>query len=318
MAKVNNNIGDRINTIDGPGRKLAELGEKYKNLCIVNADLGITNRSKAFYLAHPERSFDVGIAEQNMVSFAAGLAHEGFVPYCFTMSPFLTMRACEQVRTDVCYGEYPVRFVGNAAGYASGVSGATHCGLEDVAIMGSMGGMTVVEACDHEQLSQILEFSATYEGPMYIRHGVEAAEHLYDHPTFELGKAQVVVDGDDGAFLCAGITVSMAMEAAKIIKEETGKSIRVVNFPTIKPLDKEAVACAAKTGRVIVAHDHNKVSGFGTYVGAAIAEAGIATKFEILGAPDKYVPLATTPFLYEINEYDAKGLVKHMKAMLED
>ena len=316
MPKVDFNISQRINEIDAPGYKLAELGEKYPNIVVVNADLGITNRSKAFYLKFPERSFDVGIAEQNMVSFASGLAHEGFMPFVFTMSPFLTMRACEQVRTDICYGEYSVRLVGNAAGYASGVSGATHCGLEDVAIMGSMGGMTVVEAADQQQFCQILEASVAHKGPMYLRMGNEPVDAVYEHPTFEIGKAQVACEGDDGAFIVSGITVSFALVAARRIKEETGKSIRVVNFPTIKPLDKEAVAAAAKTGRVIVAHDHSVVGGLGYYVGAAIAEAGLACKFEILGAPDKYVPLATTPFLYRINEYDADGLVKHMKAML--
>ena len=318
MPQVDFNISQRIKQIDAPGKKLAELGEKHKNIVVVNADLGITNRSKAFYLAFPERSFDVGIAEQNMVSFAAGLAHEGYMPFVFTMAPFLTMRACEQVRTDICYGGYPVRLMGNATGYASGVSGATHCGLEDVAIMGSMGGMTVVEGCDFEQASQILEASIEHKGPMYIRVASESEETLYNHPTFEIGKAQVAIDGDDGAFLVSGVTVKFAMEAARRIKEETGKAIRVVNFPTIKPIDKEAVASAAKTGRVIAAQDHSVVGGLGFYAGTAIAESGVGCKYEILGAPDKYVPLATTPFLYRTNEYDADGLYKHMMAMLAD
>ena len=295
MPQVDFNISQRIKQIDAPGKKLAELGEKHKNIVVVNADLGITNRSKAFYLAFPERSFDVGIAEQNMVSFAAGLAHEGYMPFVFTMAPFLTMRACEQVRTDICYGEYPVRLMGNATGYASGVSGATHCGLEDVAIMGSMGGMTVVEGCDFEQASQILEASIEHKGPMYIRVASESEETLYDHPTFEIGKAQVAIDGDDGAFLVSGVTVKFAMEAARRIKEETGKAIRV-----------------------IAAQDHSVVGGLGFYAGTAIAESGVGCKYEILGAPDKYVPLATTPFLYRTNEYDADGLYKHMMAMLAD
>ena len=316
MPLVDFNISDRAKNIDAPGRKLAELGETHPNIVVVNADLDITNRSKAFYFKYPERSFDVGIAEQNMVSFASGLAHEGFMPFVFTMSPFLTMRSCEQVRTDICYGEYPVRLVGNAAGYASGVSGATHCGLEDVAIMASMGGMTVVEAADQDQFCQILEASVDWKGPIYMRMGAEPEGSIYEHPDFEFGKAQVAREGKDGAFIVSGITVKFALEAAARIKEELGADIEVLNVHTVKPLDKEAVAAAAKTGKVIVAQDHSIVGGLGYYAAEAIAEAGVACKFEIAGAPDKYVPLATTPFLYEINKYDAKGLFERMKAML--
>ena len=176
--------------------------------------------------------------------------------------------------------------------------------------------MTVVEAADQDQFCQILEASVDWKGPIYMRMGAEPEGSIYEHPDFEFGKAQVAREGKDGAFIVSGITVKFALEAAARIKEELGADIEVLNVHTVKPLDKEAVAAAAKTGKVIVAQDHSIVGGLGYYAAEAIAEAGVACKFEIAGAPDKYVPLATTPFLYEINKYDAKGLFERMKAML--
>ncbi|MGI6005636.1 MAG: transketolase family protein [Christensenellales bacterium] len=296
---------------------LVELGKQHPRIVAVNADMQDYNTGRFFVRNFPERAYDVGIAEQNLVSMSAGLAHTGLMPFVFAMTPFLTMRAAEQVRTDVVYGKLPVRLFGIGAGYGGGISGATHCALEDVALFTSFPGMTVVEVTDDEQLIKVMDQCVSWEGPMYIRIGnIIGEDAVYDHSGFQLGKATVVSGGDDGAFIVSGIVVGYAMEAAKRIKEETGADIRVVDVHTLKPVDKEAIVSAAETGRVVVAQDHNIMGGLGYIAAAVLQEAGVACKYKMLGCPDQYVPLATTPFLYKINEYDTDGLVKNMKAFL--
>jgi len=312
-------FGDMVAVRDVAGKYISALGEKNDKVVVVNADLMGTSRNRGFFENFPERTFNVGIAEQNLISFSAGLAHEGFMPYAFSMAPFISMRACEQCRTDVAYGNLNVRMIGNYAGYSSGVSGATHCALEDCAIMGSIAGMTVLEPGDPYQVCKMLEATLDYDGPVYIRSGIEAIKPIYPKDyDYKIGKAIITKEGGDGAFICSGIVVQFALEAANIIKEETGKDIRVVDMHTIKPIDEQAVVSAARTGRVIAAQDHNIIGGLGYYAAAVIAESGISTKFEILGCPDKFVPIATAPYLFKVNEYDTDGLVKHMKKMLAD
>lgn len=312
-------FGDMVAVRDVAGKYIAKLGEENDKVVVVNADLMGTSRTRGFYEEFPERTFNVGIAEQNLISFSAGLAHEGFIPYAFTMAPFISMRACEQCRTDVAYGKLNVRMIGNYAGYSSGVSGATHCALEDCAIMGSIAGMTVLEPGDPYQICKMLEASLDYDGPIYIRSGIEAIKPIYPEKyEYEIGKAIIANEGDDGAFICSGIVVQFALKAAQIIKKDLGKNIRVVDMHTIKPLDETSVISAAKTGRVIAAQDHNIIGGLGYYVGAVIAQNAISTQFKILGCPDHFVPIATAPYLFKANEYDTDGLVKNMKAMLEN
>lgn len=310
-------FGDMVAVRDVAGKYISKLGEKSDKVVVVNADLSGTSRNKGFCEEFPERSFNVGIAEQNLVSFAAGLAHEGYMPFAFTMAPFISMRACEQCRTDVAYGHLNVRLIGNYAGYSSGVSGATHCALEDCAIMGSMAGMTVLEPGDPYQICKMLEASLTWDGPIYIRSGIEAIKPIYPEDyTYEIGKALVPRKGNDGAFICSGVVVQFALEAAEQIKKDFGAEIRVVDMHTIKPIDEEAVIAAAKTGRVIAAQDHNIIGGLGYYVGAVIAQSGIAVQYRILGCPDHFVPIATAPYLFHLNEYDTEGLYNNMKKML--
>jgi transketolase len=233
------------------------------------------------------------------------------------MAPFISMRACEQVRTDICYCGLPVRFIGNGAGYSGSISGATHCAMEDCAIIGSMGNTTIIEPCDGYEAVKALEASYSVNGPVYIRVNNNSNPPVYtEEIDFEIGKALVPIKGDDGAFIVSGTVVPFAVAAAKRLMEELGVNVRVVDMHTIKPLDTEAVVSAAKTGRVIVAQDHTKIGGLGWAVASSIAEAGIACKFKILGAPDKYVPLATPPFLYKLNGYDADGLFENMKVFL--
>ena len=300
------------------GEYMSELGQKNDKVVVVNADLAGTCRNKDFIQKYPDRSFNVGIAEQNMVSFAAGLAHEGFIPYTFTMAPFASMRACEQWRTDVVYAGLPVRLMATYAGLSGGISGATHWAMEDVAIMTGIPELAVIETSDPVQAKRILDFSLNYDKPLYIRSSVEGVKNIYaDDYKFELGKASVVRKGDDAVIICSGVVVQYALDAAEKIYAKTGKNIRVVDMHTIKPVDRNAIIDAAKTGTILVAQDHNVVGGLGSIVATVLAEEGLSVKFKNIGIPDKFVAMAHAPYLYHEFGYDVDGLVDQMIKLLE-
>ena len=300
------------------GTYLVELGRQDRRVVIVNSDSRVGGRNTDFVDIFPEREFNVGIAEQNMLSCAAGLAHEGFIPYTFSFAPFISMRACEQARTDVAYSNAKVRMCGSYGGYSGGISGVTHWGLEDVAIMSAIDGMTVVELSDPYQARQILAASLEYDGPIYLRVGVAPVKVIYNEKsTFEIGRASVVRTGKDGTFIVAGPIVQFALEAAEHIEAVTGKHIQVVDMHTIKPIDIDAVLQAVDTKNVVVAEDHNKIGGLGYMVAAIIAESGKACNFKILGCDDKFIPMAHAPYLYHKYEYDTEGLEKYMLSIIE-
>lgn len=318
MNRVNIDSEMRVFLRDVVGGYMTKLGARDASVVIVNADLSGTCRNRKFVEMYPERSFNMGIAEQNMVSFAAGLAHEGFRPYAFSMAPFLTMRACEQVRTDVAYGDVPVTLIGAYAGVSGGISGATHWSLEDVAIMCGIPGVTVLEPCDSVQAERMLDWTITYDHPVYIRTSVEPTIRIYDDAyVFLLNKADTILEGDDGAFLCAGITVKYAILAAQSIFQKTGKRIRVVDMHTVKPIDRATVKEAAKTGAIVAAQDHNVYGGLGTQIAQVLAEEGIGIRFDNVGVPDQFVAMSHAPYLYHVFGYDAQGLEEHMMNLLE-
>ena len=296
------------------GGYMTTLGDMNEKVVIVNADLAGTCRNRGFVEKYPERAFNMGIAEQNMVSFAAGLACEGFIPYAFSMAPFLTMRACEQCRTDVAYGNRNVRLIGVYAGVSGGISGATHWALEDIGIMTSIPGVTVFEVCDANQAKRLLDYSLNYRSPMYIRSSVEPTEDIYGEDIdVTAGGSITVKKGNDGAILCSGVVVQYAIEASQMIERETGKHIRVVDLYSIKPIDRDAVIDAAKTGHVVAAQDHNVAGGLGSIVGTVLAEEGLGVRFKAIGVPDQFMAMAHAPYLYEKIGLNANGLVEAIK-----
>lgn len=302
---------------DEIGRYMKELGKLNNRVMVVNADLMKTSRNQSFAESFPERTFNVGIAEQNMVGFAAGLAHEGMLPYVFSMAPFISMRACEQCRTDVAYESLNVRLMATYAGLSGGISGATHWGMEDCAIMCAMPNMTVLEPSDVNQARKMMDATLDFSGPVYMRISVEPVARIYGREyKYKIGKASVVKDGDDGTFICAGVVVQYALEAAIEIKNKTGMEIRVVDMHTIKPIDREAVISAAKTGCVAAAQDHNVIGGLGNAVAEIIAEEGLSPRFINLGIPDIFETMAHPKYLYHKFGYDAEGLENCMLKLL--
>lgn len=300
------------------GEYILELGRCNDKVIIVNADLSGTCRTKDFTQFFPDRSFNVGIAEQNMISFSAGLAHEGFIPYAFSMASFISMRACEQCRTDVAYADLPVRLIATYAGCSGGISGATHWALEDCGIMCSMPNMVVLEPSDAVQAKRMLDFSLSYAKPMYMRTSIISTEDIYNEDYYySFATASFPKDGKDASFICSGVTVRYAIKAAKIIDNTYGLKIQVIDMHTIKPIDKRAIIAAARKGPILVAHDHNIIGGLGSEVARVLAEAGISAKFKILGIPDTFYPCAHAEYLYRAFSYDVDGLVGEMERLLE-
>lgn len=299
------------------GEDMVELGKANEKVLVVNADLSGTCRTRDFENAFPNRSFNVGIAEQNLVSFSAGLACEEFIPYVFSMAPFITMRACEQCRTDVAYGNRKVRLLGCYAGVSGGISGATHWAVEDIGIMSSIPNMNVLEFSDPVQTKKLLELSVLFDGPIYFRYGINPVDRLYDEKCkFRFGGSCTVVNGNDGAFICSGAIVQTAVQASKLLLKNQGLHIRVVDMYSIKPIDRQAIINAAQTQNVVVAQDHNIYGGLGQIVGSVIAEDGLRANISVLGLPDKFFPMAHTQFLYKHFNLDVEGLCSTMLSML--
>lgn len=301
------------------GSHMDNMGYKNSLVVAVTADLAGTCRIKDFFKNFPERSFNTGIAEQNMVSFASGLAHEGYLPYVFSMSPFISMRACEQCRTDIAYGNLNVKLIGVYSGFSGGISGATHWGLEDSAIMSSISGFTVLEPSDPVQAIKMMDETLSYKGPVYIRVSVEPTFKIYnaDNYEYKIGKASIPLNGEDGAFICSGIVVQKAIRAAEKIYRDYGKKIKVVDMHTIKPIDEDAIISAVNTGAVVVAQDHNIIGGLGYHVAAVMVKRCVYSKLIMLGAPDKFIPMAHADYLYKKYGYDSDGLYSSMVTLLK-
>ena len=302
---------------DAIGDSMVLLGNKSDKVVAVSADVMASCRVNRFFEQFPERSFNTGIAEQEMISFSAGLAREGFVAYDFTMGPFMSMRACEQVRTDVAYNNLNVRMVSTYSGVSGGISGATHWALEDCAIMNGIPGMTILEPCDYSQTIKMMEATVNYKGAVYVRITIEPVIDLYDQNyVYEIGKADCPVHGDDGAFICSGITVKYAVQAARRLKEKEGITVRVVDMHTVKPIDREAVISASTTGNIVVAQDHNIYGGLGQNVATVLAEEGIGINFKSVGIPNRFVVMAHAPYLYHKFGYDDEGLYNAMHNLI--
>ena len=264
-------MGEKIATRNAYGQALAALADKYPEIVCLDADLAGATMSKFFKEKHPERFFDMGIAEADMQGVAAGLATCGLKPFTSTFAMFASGRSWEQVRNSICYPGLNVKVIGSHGGLSVGEDGATHQCIEDFALMRVIPGMTVLCPCDANEMEQACEALVNYEGPAYMRLGRLAVENVTcDIPgyKFELGKGIVIKDGKDATIIANGMMVQIAMEAEKLLAAE-GISARVIDMHTIKPLDEELVLAAAKeTGAIVTSEEANIVGG----LGAAVAE----------------------------------------------
>ncbi|WP_350345095.1 transketolase family protein [Proteinivorax tanatarense] len=286
-------------TREAYGNALVELGEKNKDIVVLDADLSKSTKTAGFGERYPDRFFNIGIAEADLVGTAAGLAAAGKIPFASTFAIFATGRAYDQVRNSVCYPRLNVKLAATHAGITVGEDGATHQALEDIALMRAIPNMTVVVPADGIEAKQAIEVAAEYDGPMYIRLGRSKVPVLNeDSYKFELGKGVVLKEGNDVTIIATGIMVGEALKAAKELKAD-GVDAEVINIHTIKPLDKELlISSATKTKAVVTAEEHNVMGGLGSAVSEVLSQ-NQATPMEMVGVNDTFGESGTPQSLLE-------------------
>ena len=263
----------KIATRDSFGNGLVELGNERDDFIVLDADLAAATKTGTFKKAFPERHYDCGIAEQNMVSIAAGIAATGKRVVCSTFAMFAAGRAYEQVRNSIGYPHLPVIIGATHAGISVGEDGATHQCCEDLALMRTIPGMTVINPADDTEAKAALRAAFDHDGPVYIRFGRLAVPVIFDEDyKFEIGKGVELREGTDVTIVASGLMVNEALQAHDLLKEE-GISARVVNIATIKPLDTEIIIKAAKeTGAIVTAEEHSVIGGLGSAVAECVGE----------------------------------------------
>ena len=303
---------DMLTQAEVYGKVLVELGRTNKNIVVLTADLMRSNKTGEFATAYPERFFNVGVAEQNLFGIAAGLARAGKIAFASTFAAFASMRACEQVRTDIAYNNIPVKIVATHSGLSMGTGGPTHFATEDLAIMRSFANMTVIVPADSIETARAVAACVDLPGPVYIRigRGFEPTAYEDENYDYTIGKSVLMHDGSDITIICCGVAVSAALIASRQFESE-GLSVRVVNMHTIKPIDREAVVKAAKETRfIITAEEHNIIGGLGSAVAEVLAEEGAGVKLKRLGVRDEYSEIGYPEALYNRYNLDADSMTQ--------
>ena len=255
------------------GEALLELGKENKNIVVFDADLSTATKTNIFAKEFPERFYDMGIAEQNMISTAAGMSTCGKIPYASTFAVFAAGRAYDQIRNSVCYPKLNVKICATHAGVTVGEDGATHQMLEDISLMRTLPNMTVLSTSDDVQTKWAVKEISKINGPVYLRLSRLATPIIYDeNQKFEIGKAVQIGEGTDATIFATGVTVSEAIKAQEIL-ENKGIKVRVVDIHTVKPIDKDMIIkCAKETKKIISVEDHNVIGGLGSAISEVLTE----------------------------------------------
>ena len=263
----------KIATRDSYGNALVELGNEHDDFVVLDADLAAATKTGMFKKAFPERFYDCGIAEQNMMSIAAGIAATGKKVFASSFAMFAAGRAFEQVRNSIAYPKLPVVIGATHAGISVGEDGATHQCCEDIALMCAIPGMTVLNPADDTEAKLAVKAAYKHDGPVYIRFGRLAVPVVFDENyKFEIGKGVTLKEGNDITVIATGLMVSEALEAYEILKEK-GVNARIINMPTIKPIDREIIIKAAKeTGKIVTVEEHSVIGGLGSAVCDVVCE----------------------------------------------
>lgn len=264
---------DKVATRKAYGETLAELGKMRKDIVVLDADLSASTQTKLFAKKFPERFFNMGVAEQNLVVTAAGMAMGGYTPFVSTFTIFATGRAWEMVRLSVCYQNLSVKICSTHAGLTVGEDGASHQTVEDIATMRVIPNMRVIVPADGEETRQVIRTIADTKGPFFVRLSRAATPVIYDgNYKFQLGKGDVIKEGADVTIVACGLMTVHAIEAAELLKEK-GIDAAVINMATVKPIDKELlVTYAKKTGCVVTAEEHSIIGGLGSAVSEVLSE----------------------------------------------
>ena len=306
----------KVATRDAYGKALVELGEKNPNVLVLDADLAAATKTGAFKKAFPERFFDTGIAESNMMGVAAGLATTGYTVFASSFAMFSAGRAFEQVRNTIGYPHLNVKIGATHAGISVGEDGASHQCCEDIALMRSIPGMVIINPADDIEARAAVLAAAELDGPVYMRFGRLAVPRIFDENyKFEIGKAVTLKEGTDVTIIATGLMVNEAIEAAKTLEAE-GISVELINMHTIKPLDKEAVVAAAKkTGCIVTAEEHNVIGGLGDAVCDAVC-AECPVPVVKVGVEDTFGKSGPAVDLLHIFGLDAANIVEKAKTAI--
>ncbi len=304
----------KIATREGYGNALKELGAEYPQLVVLDADLAESTKTAVFGKEYPERHFDCGIAEANMMGVAAGLSLVGKIPFVSSFAMFAAGRAYEQIRNSIGYPHLNVKIGATHAGITVGEDGASHQCNEDIALMRTIPGMVVMCPSDDIEARAAVRAAIEHEGPVYLRFGRAAVPVINDHPDykFEIGKGTIVREGTDVTIVATGICVDSALNAAEKLAAD-GISAQVVNICTIKPLDEELiVACAKKTGKIVTVEEHSVIGGLGSAVCDCLC-AKYPVPVKKLGMQDVFGESGTVPALLAKYGLDAEGVYKSVK-----
>ena len=306
----------KVATRDSYGNALKELGETTQNVVVLDADLAGATKTGVFKKAYPDRHFNCGIAEANMIDVAAGLSTMGLVPFASTFAMFAAGRAFEQVRNTIGYPHLNVKIGATHGGISVGEDGASHQCCEDFALMRTIPGMTVMCPADDVEARQMVKAAYEMEGPVYMRFGRAATPVFHGEDfKFEIGKGEVLQDGSDIAIIATGILVPEAIEAGKALAE-AGVSARVINMATIKPLDEELVLRAAREcGRIITVEEHSVIGGLGEAVCGVLAEQ-YPVPVKRIGVNDEFGHSGPAAALLEQFGLCAGNIVAQVKEML--
>lgn len=302
-----------IATREAYGKALVKLGEKNNKVVVLDADLSKSTKTNDFYKQFPERFFNMGIAEQNLIGAACGFATAGKIPFASTFAMFATGRAFEIIRNSVCYPKLNVKVCATHAGLTVGEDGASHQSVEDIAIMRSIPNMTVIVPADGVETEQVIFNVAEYNGPVYVRLGRSAVPTLFDdNYKFEIGKGSVLREGNDVSIIACGIMVNEAIIAHDMLKNE-GINARVINMSTIKPIDKELIIKSAKeTGAIVTAEEHSIIGGLGSAVSEVLSEE-YPVVVKKVGVKDTFGESGTPKDLLKKYGLNAEEIVKAVK-----
>ena len=307
----------RIATRDAYGQTLIELGNEREDIVVMDADLAAATKTGMFKKAHPDRFFNAGIAEGNMMSIAAGLAAAGKTVFASSFAMFAAGRAFEQIRNSIAYPHLNVKIAASHAGISVGEDGATHQCCEDIGVMRTSPGMVIINPADAPEAKAAVRAAADYDGPVYLRLGRLAVPVFNDEDVdFEIGKGKVMRDGTDVTVIATGLEVNEAMIAAETLAAE-GISVRVVNMATIKPIDKDIILqAAAETGVIVTAEEHNVIGGLGSAVAEVLVESGKPVPMLRVGVEDTFGRSGPALELLDIYGLTAPHIAEKVKAVL--
>jgi transketolase len=302
------------NLRDAYSSALIELGNKNKDVVVLDADLALSTKTKRFGTVFPDRFFDVGIAEANMMGIAAGLATCGKIVFASTFAVFATGRCYDAIRQSIAYPCLNVKIVATHAGVSVGGDGASHQMLEDIALMRALPNMTVIAPADATEMEDVVPEIANYYGPCYVRIGRADAPVIFEkHGEFKIGKGYILEDGDDIAIIATGTMTAEAIKAGEILRKE-GIDAMVVHMPTIKPIDKKVVEKASKTGRIITCEEHTVIGGLGDAVAMTIQRK--PAQMHRIGINDVFGESGEANELLEKYGLTAENIAKVAKEMI--